>query len=116
MCSVFYGDLILSLVYALVGSGRHSEHFQAGLTVLARPDTVGPIPCQARSQSWARRATRPGTDNYSGLALSCFNGSRPGQTACLDISSVNEYTARHTQSQYIYVVLIFKSNIYILNY
>jgi hypothetical protein len=27
MCSIFYDDLILSLFYALVGSGRDSEHF-----------------------------------------------------------------------------------------
>jgi hypothetical protein len=36
MSLAFYGDLILSLVYALMGSGRHGVHFRARLTGPAR--------------------------------------------------------------------------------
>jgi hypothetical protein len=40
MCSLFYGDIILSLIYTLVGSRWHDVYFWAGLTRSAWP--VGP--------------------------------------------------------------------------
>jgi hypothetical protein len=36
MCSTFYGDLILSLVYTLDGSGRHGVYFRVGLNGLVQ--------------------------------------------------------------------------------
>jgi hypothetical protein len=43
MCSIFYGDLILNLVYALAGLGRHSEHFRAGLNGPSRHSWAHPM-------------------------------------------------------------------------
>jgi hypothetical protein len=40
----FYVDLILSLIYVLVGSDRQDEHFQARFNEPTQPDWAHPIP------------------------------------------------------------------------
>jgi hypothetical protein len=65
----------VGMVLCFAGSGRHGS--LNGPCYLDRPNTVGPTPCRAREELWARRAARHDTIKWSGLTVPGSNG--PGR-------------------------------------
>jgi hypothetical protein len=65
------GDAGMVLCFA--GSGRHEPLNRS--CYLGWPGTVGPTPCRARKELWARRAAQDDTIKWSGLTVPGSNGS-----------------------------------------
>jgi hypothetical protein len=74
-CAVGFRFFLLNIVLYFAGSGRHG--LLNGPCYSGRPGTVGPIPCRARKELWARWAARHGPIKWTGLIVPGSNG--PGR-------------------------------------